>query len=68
MFILLVCIILITIILVIDHFLFKRWVKNITENINNIFDGIKKFVYIAFIEKLTSASHEEDQEEDSGEL
>jgi hypothetical protein len=68
MFILLVCIILITIILVIDHFLFKRWVKNITENINNIFDGIKKFVYIVFIEKLTSASHEEDQEEDSGEL
>ena len=49
---------------VVEHYQYKKAAQQAIDNINRIFDGIKTFILIAIIERISSAFEDSDGDED----
>ena len=52
------------VLLIVDHYLHKRWLKGTLESIDRIFDGIKTFFFVTLVDRF-SAAFDEKKEDDS---
>lgn len=62
MFYIIVTISLVIIYLIIQHFIFKKWEKQMIENINNAFNSIKSFLLIKFIDSFKNVEEDIDHD------
>lgn len=52
---------------IIDHYQYKRAMREAVDSINKIFDSIKTFLLITMIERISSAFEDSSEDEDEDE-
>lgn len=53
--------------LIIDYFLVKKWIGDTTKSIENILNGLKAFIMVSIIDRITDAITETEPDSESDE-